>query len=1242
MNLNHDPTRPARHFVNHILRMTLLALASFGGGVASHYLALPGLAVSVLWMPAGIGIAALMLGGLRLWPGLALGLTGAALLHGNALGAGLGMAAAGTLGAMGGASLLTQAGVARRLDRLADVLGFVALGALVPALISASLGVAVLAALGSATPLSQAWGWWWVGDGLGALLIGPLVLAWAQPPGPAPRVGRLELACFAVLLGLLVSSFLLAGGLSLGYVLFVPAVWAGLRLGLRGATLTVALLAAATLVAITRQASRDGGQALDDIAVVSFIAVLTLVSLVMASATTEGLLAETGRQQDSDVQRAVVEGSPLAIITLDRDGRVTGWNAAAERIFGYSAAEMMGNFPPLPVRAESDASGFHQAALTGREFSQVMVRRQHRDGAWLQLALSTAPLRDPQGEISGVVEIFADLTEAQKADERIRQREARLNLILEQALDAVITIDSDSIITGWNPRAEQIFGWSAGEAHGRPLADTIIPERHRAAHAAGVARFLRTGVSTLQNRRLEMAALHREGREFPVELTLGSVRQGDSVIFSAFVRDITDQKRAEKALRASEDRYRAFVAQSTEAIWCVEMARPMPTSLPVDAQIDFIYEHGVLSDCNDEMARMYGFMSAGDLIGLRPDQLLVRSDPGNVEYLAGFIRSGYRLTDAESHEVDREGQSKYFLNNLIGIVEGGMLLRAWGTQRDITSQREAHQRTTVFAALALQLSGANDAIDAARVIVGVARELCGWESCSVDLYSADADRIDAVLTIDVVDGASRDNPPAYTGRAPSAIARKVIDEGPQLILRSPTEPGPSGLVPFGNVSRPSASLMFVPIRNKSTVIGILSIQSYTANAYDAQDLALLQSLADQCGAALERIRAEQDLRRAEAQLRQAQKMEAVGRLAGGIAHDFNNLLTTVLGTCDLLLEELPPEKQWREDVEEIRKAGDRAAGLTRQLLAFSRKQVIEAATLDLNDTVLAVSTMLRRLIGEDIELITQLDVHLGMVRADPGQIEQVLLNLAVNSRDALPHGGKLVIETSNVRLEGDTTGFGGIPGGDYVMLGVSDNGTGMDAETRSHIFEPFFTTKEQGKGTGLGLATVYGIVRQSGGHVLVYSEPGAGTTFRVYLPQVSDAPPQHPVPAPAPRRGSETILVAEDEPAVRNLARRILEAQGYTVMSAADAEEALALSRAFQGSIHLLLTDVIMPGLSGPQLAHRIIQERSATRVLYMSGYTDAAIVHHGVLEPGIWYLQKPFSPVGLAEKVREVLEENA
>ena len=382
--------------------------------------------------------------------------------------------------------------------------------------------------------------------------------------------------------------------------------------------------------------------------------------------------------------------------------------------------------------------------------------------------------------------------------------------------------------------------------------------------------------------------------------------------------------------------------------------------------------------------------------------------------------------------------------------------------------------------------------------------------------------------------------------------------------------------------------------------------------------------------------------RLKEQLLQAQKMESVGRLAGGIAHDFNNLLTAILGYAELAARRLKPEDPSRLDLSEIDKAAQRAADLTRQLLAFSRKQVLELRVIDLNRVVSNTHKMLRRLIGEDIELAVSLKERLGSVKADTGQIEQVLLNLAVNSRDAMPKGGKLTIETSEVELDESYSAFHfDVPPGRYVVLAVSDTGTGMDATTLSHVFEPFFTTKEAGKGTGLGLSTVYGVVKQSGGHVTVYSEPGVGTTFKIYLPRVEDPPEMDRRPSAhvAPAGGTETVLVVEDEEAVRRLTCRALEAQGYMVLSAAGAREAIRFCEEHPGEIHLMLTDVVMPGVSGRELARSAAALRPLIKVLFMSGYTDNAIVHHGVLDAGTPFLQKPFTPRTLAQKVREVLD---
>ncbi|HEY7783757.1 MAG TPA: response regulator [Pyrinomonadaceae bacterium] len=392
----------------------------------------------------------------------------------------------------------------------------------------------------------------------------------------------------------------------------------------------------------------------------------------------------------------------------------------------------------------------------------------------------------------------------------------------------------------------------------------------------------------------------------------------------------------------------------------------------------------------------------------------------------------------------------------------------------------------------------------------------------------------------------------------------------------------------------------------------------------------------------ERARALEALKASEAQLLQSQKLEAVGRLAGGISHDFNNLLTAIIGYSDLSIRRVSPDDPLRRNLDEIRRASERAAGLTRQLLAFSRKQVMQPKVFELNAVVADVERMLRRMIGDDIDVRTNLDPNSGNVKADPGQIEQVIMNLVVNARDAMPKGGKLSIETSSLYLD-EQYSFEhvSVKPGFYVLLAVSDTGTGMDEETRQHIFEPFFTTKEPGKGTGLGLSTVYGIVKQSSGHVWVYSEPGKGTTFKVYLPRVEEGAQYYREQEPAAEvpRGTETILLVEDAEMVRNLTREVLENCGYDVIEASNGKRALSICKNRTEPIDLLLTDVVMPEMSGRELADRLVGLHPEMQVLYMSGYTQDAIVHRGTLDEGTNFIQKPFSPDALARKVRIVLD---
>jgi len=418
--------------------------------------------------------------------------------------------------------------------------------------------------------------------------------------------------------------------------------------------------------------------------------------------------------------------------------------------------------------------------------------------------------------------------------------------------------------------------------------------------------------------------------------------------------------------------------------------------------------------------------------------------------------------------------------------------------------------------------------------------------------------------------------------------------------------------------------------------GTLAINSTEPDAFSDADIDFLQELARVLEEGVRRLDDIRRLQDQERQLLQSQKMEVVGRLAGGVAHDFNNMLTAILGASEQLLQDCAPED--RPELELVLNAGQKAAYLTHQLLAFSRQQVLRPKLLDLNEVIGNQAKMVRRLIGEDIQLTTPFDPQLNKVEVDPGQIEQVVLNLIVNARDAMPRGGRLTVSTRNLYLEHSR---GSVPPGSYVLLSVTDTGEGMDRDTRERIFEPFFTTKDTGKGTGLGLSTVYGIVAQSGGHITVRSAPGQGSTFDVYLPQATvDSLEEQEQKSSHLPRGTETILVVEDDALVRRVARRILTSVGYTILEAADGHQALQVVADHPGEIDLLLTDVIMPGMNGKELAERMIPGVPEMKVIFMSGYVDNLVVHQEIVEPGIDFLQKPFDVKDLLHKVRETLDE--
>jgi PAS domain S-box-containing protein len=639
------------------------------------------------------------------------------------------------------------------------------------------------------------------------------------------------------------------------------------------------------------------------------------------------------------------------------------------------------------------------------------------------------------------------------------------------------------------------------------------------------------------------------------------------------------RKQAEQALRQAEKKYRSIVENAIEGIF---QTRPDGSYLSV----------------NPALARMYGYDS--------PEQLMASvTDIGRQVYVNPNRRLEFKRLMEEhgvierfEYQVFRKDDSKIWLSENARAVrsETGQVLFYEGTVADITERKRAEE--------------------AMRESEARYREL--FENAPIAYHEIDTEGI-----VRRVNRAECN----LLGYHESEILGKHISD-----FLAPDE------------RERSIEVLRAKIRGEQTASSLQRL--YVQQNGEQVEVEIHENLIrDQTGNMIGVRSAMLDIseRRAlERQLRQSQKMEAVGRLAGGVAHDFNNLLGVIIGYSELLLDRYPPTDSKLKYIQEIKKAADRAAGLTRQLLAFSRKQVLASRRLDANAVVANISGMLRRVIGEDIELLTVPEHSLGSIKADQGQLEQVILNLALNARDAMPKGGKLTIETANFELdEAYARRHPSVKPGAYVMLAVSDTGEGMDAETQSHIFEPFFTTKEAGKGTGLGLATIYGIIKQSEGHIWVYSEPGKGTTFKIYFPRVQQAADPLAVrTGPIEiHRGTETVLMVEDEESLRHVTREFLQSSGYRVLEASHPAEAIRIVEQHHQPIHLLVTDVVMPKMSGRDLAQRLLSMRPDLKVLYMSGYTDDAILQHGVLDRGVAFLAKPFTRASLARKIREVLE---
>ena len=929
---------------------------------------------------------------------------------------------------------------------------------------------------------------------------------------------------------------------------------------------------------------------------------------------TERREAESALLKLSRQTNMILNSAGDGIFGLDQEGRLTFVNRASARMLGYEPEEIIGrNGHQLWHHTKADGTRYAESdcpvlavmsdGATRNGAEDVFWRK---DGSSFPVEFISTAIREGE-EVIGAVVTFRDITARQRAERAQRQAEERFRSIFENAVEGIYQSTPDGRFISVNPAMARMFGYASPDEMIEAISDIGRQFYLDSAHREEFKRAMEKGDFVAG---LETHVRRKDGTKIWISETSRAVRNviGRVCYYEGTIEDVTARKRAEAERHVSfEIIHAANVTDNLD-----ELLHRIHQALS-----RVLYAENCFVALYDPLTTLFSFPFFADKYDAAfPPQSMERSCTSYVfrKGEAELIPQHFFDELVKRGEVELVGTpSPSWLGVPLRTPSAtiGVLVVQHYEDANAYTHRDLEFLTSVGGqiALAIERKRAETALrqSEARLRVLV-------EQLPAVLWTTDTE---LRFTSSVGAGLLR------LGLKPQEVVGKSLYEYFQTDDRS-----------------------FMPIAAHRRALNGESVTfhvewgngSYACHA---------EPLRDGNGVVVGVINMALDItdrKQLEAQLRQAQKMEAVGRLAGGIAHDFNNLLMVIQGYTELLLDRLGGEHPLRRNAEQIHDASQRAAGLTRQLLAFSRKQMLDPQVLSIRDVVSDMEKMLRRLIGEDIELVTMNAPDLWSVRADRSQVEQVLLNLAVNSRDAMPHGGKLTIEAANVELDSSYSRHAVVEPGEYVMLAVSDTGTGMDANTQAHVFEPFFTTKEKGKGTGLGLATVYGIVKQSGGYIWVYSEVGKGATFKVYLPRVSKE--QHAaskkVDIKVSKRGTETILLVEDEKGVRDLAREYLTQEGYEVLEAQNAEDALKIARSHTQAIHLLFTDVVMAGMSGRQLAEEMQKLLPGIRVLYMSGYTDEAIVHHGLLGRGMVLLQKPFTLGSLALKVRETLDEVA
>jgi PAS domain S-box-containing protein len=811
------------------------------------------------------------------------------------------------------------------------------------------------------------------------------------------------------------------------------------------------------------------------------------------------------------------------------------------------------------------------AARRGNRHFDMECRVVRPDGEERDVLSRGDVLLDDRGRPTRMFGFMQDITERKRAEAQLAEVTERFRLLSDSSLTGIYLIQ-DGVFRYANPAAARMFGYTPEEVIDKLTpGDIVIPEDR-----ALVAENLRQRLEgELKEIRYELRGKHKNGTVINIEVHGRRIEHGGKVGVIGTIIDITERRRAEDRLRASEARFRTFVDHATDAFFL------------------FDAESRTFTDVNQQACDSLGY-TRDELIGMTPRHIdaLVAANPAYFERTLARFQDGH-LVAFDSYHVRKDGSTFPVEVRLRPFRERGRML-AMALVRDITERKRAE--------LAL--------LESHRLLNSVI------EGTTDAVYGKDVNGRYVMINSA---GAQ------FLGKRPDEVIGKDDSQ-----LFSPES---------------AQKIMTTDRQVMASEQAYTSEDTYTAAGVTRTYHSTIGALHDEQGKVTGLVgisRDITDLKRMEEQFRQAQRMEAIGRLAGGIAHDFNNLLTVINGYGELALLQVEENDPNAQLLGEILNAGERASNLTRQLLAFSRKQMLDPQVVDLNALIGDILQMLRALISEQVELTFIPGPDLGLVKVDPGQFEQVVINLAVNARDAMPQGGRLAIETHNVeRRKVEDASEGELRPGRYVQVAVSDSGQGMDAVTKTNIFEPFFTTKERGKGTGLGLAMVYGFLKQSGGHVEVESEPGRGSTFRIYLPWAENAQlsAKQAADIAAVPRGTETVLLVEDDEAVRKFAKSTLDTSGYTVLEARDGQDALRIAEEHEGPIHLLLTDLVMPRMGGRELTDMLTRARPETRTLLMSGYTDEVPMHSPNPETHPPLLHKPFSPALLARKVRAILD---